>query len=313
MRVSRRLPSFAARPATTVAVDAHHHFWNPARIPQAWMTDEHAVINRVFEPDDLEPLVRAMGVTQTVLVQSAARDDDTDYMFEVAGDVPWVGAIVAWCPLDDAVRARSRLDELRRRPKLRGIRHLIHQEADPHWILRPEVQPGLALLEEMELVLELPAVYPDHLADVPELARRHPGLAIVIDHLGKPPLGSEQMDAWEELLRASAEQPNVYAKISGLNTVAPTPDWSADDFEPAAVVALDAFGPRRLMCGSDWPVALLSGGYERVWRETTAAIQRVARAEADHILTTTATSFYRLDTSAVREASISDTLRGEPR
>ena len=176
-----------------MSVDAHHHFWNPARIPQAWMTDEHAAIARPFEPADLEPLLRATGVTRTVLVQSAACDDDTDYMFELADAVPWVGGIVAWCRLDDERLARTRLDELRTRQKLRGIRHLIHQEPDPHWLMQGKVEPALALLEERQLVLELPAVFPDHLDDVPELALRHPGLQIVIDHLGKPPLGTDSM------------------------------------------------------------------------------------------------------------------------
>ena len=151
----------------TVTVDAHHHFWNPARIPQPWMTAEHAAIARTFEPGDLEPLLRAAGVTRTVLVQSAARDDDTDYMFDLASDVAWVGGIVAWCRLDDERRARARLDELLRRPKLRGIRHLIHQEPDPHWILQPAVEPALTLLEEAGCILELPAVFPTTSATFP--------------------------------------------------------------------------------------------------------------------------------------------------
>jgi L-fuconolactonase len=100
-----------------MAVDAHHHFWNPDRIPQSWMTDEHVAIARAFEPDDLEPLLRAAGITRS----GAARDDDTDYMFELARDVTWVGGIVAWCPLDDEHRARARLEELRTKPKLRGV------------------------------------------------------------------------------------------------------------------------------------------------------------------------------------------------
>jgi len=262
------------------------------------MTDEHAAIARAFEPGDLEPLVRAAGVTRTVLVQSGANDADTDYMFELADEVPWVGAIVGWCPLDDERRARARLDELGRRPKLRGIRHLIHQEADPHWILRPGVQPGLALLERRQLVLELPAVFPDHLGDVPELARRYPGLTVVVDHLGKPPLGSDRMEAWEELLRAAAGHPNVHAKISGLNTVAPTRDWTAADLEPAVRVAVDAFGADRLVCGSDWPVALLNGTYERVWLETVAAVQR-ACADPEPVLAGNATALYRLGARVV--------------
>jgi L-fuconolactonase len=278
-----------------MAVDAHHHFWNPARIPQPWMTDEHVAIARPFEPADLEPLVRSVGVTRTVLVQSAANDDDTDYMFELAAEVPWVGGIVAWCAIDDKNRASARLEELCRRPKLRGIRHLIHQEDDPHWILRREVRPGLALLESLQLVLELPAVFPHHLGDVPELARRYPALTIVVDHLGKPPLGTDRMERWEELLRAAADRPNVHAKISGLNTVAPTAVWTAADLEPAVRVAVDAFGTHRLVCGSDWPVALLNGDYGRVWRETAAAIERVVGSDTEQILTTTATTLYRLD------------------
>jgi L-fucono-1,5-lactonase len=278
-----------------MSVDAHHHFWNPDRIPQGWMTHEHAVIARAFEPPDLEPLLGAAGVTRTVLVQSAARDDDTDYMFELADGVPWIGGIVAWCRLDDADSARARLGELRARPKLRGIRHLIHQEPDPHWILQPSVEPGLRLLEEMQLVLELPAEYPHHLGDVAELARRHPRLAIVIDHLGKPPLGTDGMGRWEDLLRSAAEHPNVHAKVSGLNTVAPSGSWDASDLEPAVSAAVDAFGTDRLLCGSDWPVALLNGDYATVWRETTEAVRRAAGPEADRILTATATRLYRLD------------------
>jgi L-fuconolactonase len=279
-----------------VTVDAHHHFWNPARIPQPWMTAEHAAIARAFEPVDLEPSLRAAGVTHTVLVQSAARDDDTDYMFALAGNVAWVGGIVAWCRLDDERRARTRLDDLLARPKLKGVRHLIHQEPDPHWILQPAVQPALSLLEKSELILELPAVFPDHLGDVPELARRHPGLILVVDHLAKPPLGTAEMGRWEDLLGAAAGYPNVYAKISGLNTVAPKGTWSAADLEPAVRVAVDAFGPQRLVCGSDWPVALLNGEYLQVWHETTTAIEHVAGpAVAAEIITTTAEKLYGLE------------------
>ena len=139
-------------------------------------------------------------------------------------------------------------------------------------------------------------MYPDHLGDIEELAAQYPGLRIVIDHLGKPPLGSGQMRHWEELLRAAAARTNVYAKVSGLNTVAARArHWSAEDLEPAVRAAFDAFGASRLLCGSDWPVALLNGDYERVWRETTAAIERVAGGETEQILTGTATTLYRLD------------------
>jgi L-fuconolactonase len=281
-------------------VDAHHHFWNPARIPQPWMTGEQAVLDRTYEPVDLLPLLDACDVSRTVLVQSAASDEDTDYMFEVAGEVDRVAAIVGWCRLDDPAAATARLDRLQERPKLRGIRHLIHQEPDPHWVLRPAVAEGLSLLAARRLLLELPAVYPNHLGDVPELAARHPGLAIVIDHLGKPPLGTGEMARWETLLRAAAEQPNVHAKISGLNTATPKPDWNADDLQPAVDAAVDAFGPDRLVYGSDWPVAVLNGTYEHVHRQTVLAIAR-ACDEPQTILERTAERLYRLPVASAVE------------
>jgi len=280
-----------------VVVDTHQHFWNPRRIPQPWMSDEHSAIDRTFEPPDLSPLLGTCGVVATVVVQSAASDEDTDYMFEVAGAVDWVVAIVGWCRLDDP-RAARRLDELQDRGKLRGIRHLIHQEPDPHWILRPTVGEGLRLLEERGLLLELPAVYPNHLGDVPSLAARHPELIIVVDHLGKPPLGTDDMARWEELLRAAAACPNVHAKISGLNTATEARDWTAADLQPAVDVAVDAFGSERLVCGSDWPVALLNGTYERVWQETVMAVNQ-ACSDPERILELNAKVLYRLATPPV--------------
>lgn len=276
-------------------VDGHQHFWNLDRALQPWMTSDHAAIARSFEPADLEPLLAEEGIASTILVQGACTDDDTDYLFEQAERTSWVGAVVAWVDLTDRERAAARLDLLATRPKLRGIRHLIHNEVDPHWILGPGVQAGIGLLEERGLILELPAVFPRHLGDVPELARRFPALTIVIDHLAKPPIGSAGMAAWKEQLRTAAAAPNVHAKVSGLNTALAHADWSATDFELPVRVAVEAFGAPRLLVGSDWPVALLNGAYERVWRETVAAVRRVAPYDAEEILGSTARRLYQLD------------------
>jgi L-fuconolactonase len=276
-------------------VDAHHHFWNPALIPQAWMTDDHAAIDRAFEPPDLEPLLAACGVDSTVVVQSAAEDRDTDYLLELVDDLAWVGAVTAWCRLDDVDAARARLDALRAHRKLRAIRHLIHQEADAHWLLRAEVQPALALLEERGLLLELPAVFPDHLGDLPELARRFPALTLVVDHLAKPPLGTAELPAWRRQLDEAAAYANVVAKVSGLNTMVSSRAWGAGDLEPAVRAAFEAFGSERLMFGSDWPVALLNGSYEHVFRETTGAIRSVTGDAAGAILGGNAQRLYAID------------------
>lgn len=267
-------------------VDAHHHFWNPDRIAQPWLTGKFEALARPFEPPDLEPSRRAAGVAQTVLVQSAASDADTDYMFELVARVDWVAGVVAWVKLDDHAATRDRLDQLAAQPKLRGFRHLIHQEPDPHWILRREVGSGLALVEEAQLVLDLPAEFPNHLEDVPELARRHPALVLVIDHLAKPPRASGAFELWREQLAAAAEHPNVFAKVSGLDTGA--------DLAAVVEAAVSSFGAERLLFGSDWPVSLLTGSYPDVVARTVAAIRNAAGDGADAVLAATARRVYGL-------------------
>ena len=278
-------------------IDAHQHFWDLERTPQPWMTAAHEAIARAFAPSDLLPLLAACGITQTVLVQGACLDDDTDYLFELADQHAWIGAVTAWVALDDPEACRRRLGELRRHPRLRGIRHLIHDEPDPHWIVQPRVLEGIALVEEAGLLLELPVVYPNHFGDIAELALSFPRLVLVVDHLGKPPLGTPEMVGWETALRACAEHPNVVAKVSGLNTATPRRDWSATDLRRPLEVAVDCFGADRLMWGSDWPVSLLNGTYEGVLTASIAALEQGAPDDAARILSGTARRVYQLDES----------------
>ena len=275
-------------------VDAHHHLWDVEREPLPWMGSEDAAINRTFEPDELAPLLFESGVSTTVLVQAANTDSDTDAMFEQAAGHSWIGAVIAWIDLGSPERTAQRLDELGGQPALRGFRHLIHNEQDPHWILGDDVLASISLLEARGLILELPCVYPRHLGDVPALASAFPQLTIVVDHLAKPPLGSAGMDDWARGLRAAAASANVHAKISGLNTILTSRDWHAGDLRPAIEVALDAFGADRLVCGSDWPVSMLNGSYEKVWRETVRALEDVAPDAVERLLFGTAVRLYDL-------------------
>lgn len=278
-----------------MTVDSHQHFWNLEREPMPWMRPAHAAIAQAFEPADLRPLLDVCGIDSTILVQAACTDGDTDAMFEQADANAWIGAVTAWIDLTSPQRACERLDRLAQRPKLRGIRHLIHEEDDPHWILRDDVLESIGLLEDRRLVLELVCVYPRHLGDVPELAQRFPDLTIVIDHLGKPPLLTEQMADWTTLVQAAAAHGNVAAKISGLNTVLPQAGWTGSDMRDAVEVAVECFGPDRLMWGSDWPYSLLNGDYRRVWRETVEIVTTVAGYDsARRILEDTPARLYRL-------------------
>jgi len=281
-------------PTLTPAIDGHQHFWDPARVPLPWLGPEHAAITRAFDPEELEPQLIASDIVATILVQAACSNEDTDFMLEHARRYDWIAAVVAWLPLEDPDLTATRLEELHAEPKLRGIRHLIHDEADPHWILQSAVLESLALVESAGLVLELPAVFPRHLVDVPELARRFPALTIVIDHLGKPPLGRpDVLRDWTTQLKEAATYPNVAAKISGLNTTLDRPDWSASDLIPAINTALEAFGPNRLFCGSDWPVSLLNNGdYRHIWAETRSAVEQVAPEHFETLLSTNAQSLY---------------------
>ena len=154
---------------------------------------------------------------------------------------------------------------------------------------------SIAIVDERDLILEIPVVFPRHFDDVVTLAERFADLRIVIDHLGKPPIGGPAMRHWEEELRAAAEHENVFAKVSGLNTSLDWSDWSAHDLRPSVEIALDGFGPHRLMCGSDWPVALLNGDYDRVWQATSEVLVALAPNAADLLLGETARRVYRFE------------------
>ena len=284
----------------TGAVDSHVHLWDVRHTPQPWMTQEHAAIARPFGPGDLKPLLEQEGIDAVVVVQGACLDSDTDYLFAEADRHDWIAAVTAWLCLDRPERARERLDELAARPKFRAVRHLVHNEPDAHWLTRGEVTESLGLLEARDVILEVPVVFPRHFDDVAAVAKRFPALRIVVDHLGKPPIGTSALPRWAARLRDVASHQNVMAKISGLNTTVAHADWSAADWSRPLEVALESFGPDRLMCGSDWPVALLNGDYARVWDATRTAVQMLAPGHAGALLGSNACRIYRLEVPCCR-------------
>jgi L-fuconolactonase len=275
-------------------VDAHQHLWNLDRVEYPWLTAEYGPIFRTFEEPELEPQLAAAGVDKTVMVQAMDSAEDTDYMFEVADRWPRVAGIVGWVPLDRPDEAAAALDRRRADARFVGVRHLIHDEADPDWVVRDRVLEGLGHLAERGLTFDVVAVLPRHLEHVATLAERHPNLRLVIDHLAKPPIMDRGWEPWSGLLERAAAYPNVYAKISGLNTAADPASWTAADLQPYVDRALELFGPDRLMYGGDWPVAILAGDYAQVWRETNAVLSALTEVERARILGGTATEFYRL-------------------
>lgn len=276
-------------------VDAHQHFWNPEEGSYDWLGPETPAIHRRFGPDDLLPLLAAAGVQRTVLVQSADNRADTDAMFDVAAGTPEVAGIVAWVPLDDPEQAAADLAELRQRPGFVGIRNLIHDRADPDWLLRPDVDAGLGVLEDADVPFDLVAVLPRHLEILDTISERHPQLRIVVDHLGKPPVRGGDLTEWAGLLARAAENPLVSAKVSGLYPTAGDPlAWSAEDLRPAFCTALELFGADRLMYGGDWPISVLHGGYLKVWEELAVLFAELGEADRADVLGGTAAAFYRI-------------------
>lgn len=276
-------------------IDSHQHFWNLEKVAYPWLDTSFGPICRSIEPMELEPHLKQTGINKTVIVQSMNSYEDTAYMLQTAKQYDWVGAVVGWVPLNIPEIADRKLAEFSKNPYFKGVRHLIHEEKNPDWIIQENVIEGLKVLASYGMTYDIVAVFPNHLKHIPYLSERVPNLKMVIDHLGKPPIKDKQMGEWSKQLAAAAENPNVYAKVSGLNTAANWESWSSQDIKPYIDFALEKFGANRLMFGSDWPVANLAGNYAKVWEETKKAISVYQMEEIDAILGGTAAEFYKIE------------------
>jgi L-fuconolactonase len=273
-------------------IDAHHHLWDIESGAYDWPTPGDGAIYQTFTAADLAPDVAASAIDGTVLVQTVNTLADTDSMLAVAAAVPWVRGVVGWVPLEDPAAAAAALDA-RAGTALRGVRHLVHHEPDPDWLLRPPVLDGLRELGRRRLTFDVIALFPDHLVHVPLLADRLPDVTFVIDHLANPPYRRPGWEAWRGQLAAAARRPNVAAKLSGLTTAAGA-GWTSGELRPAIEVALDAFGPERLMFGSDWPVCLALSSYAEYLDAIEGLFAPLSASERAAAMGGTAARVYRL-------------------
>ena len=278
-------------------VDAHVHVWNLERHEYAWPTPDLPELYRTMDIDDVRPSLDRPGIGAVVLVKADDTAGDTAGMLEMADRHPIVAGVVGWVPLDRPKDAALALAEFASDQRIVGIRTLIHTQPDPNWILRPDVDEGLGLLADAGLPFDYVTSGPTALVHLPELARRHPTLHLVLDHLGKPPIGLDHAArrAWRDLLAAAAENPMLTAKVSGLAAAAGPPDsWTTPMLRPFIHDALEVFGPDRLMYGGDWPVSILAGGYDRSWDAITEVLAELGADERDAVLGATATRVYGL-------------------
>jgi L-fuconolactonase len=284
-----------------VTVDAHHHVWDLSVRDQGWISGpELQPIRRNFGIADLEPEARAAGVDRTVLVQTITVAEETPEFLALAEESDLIGGVVGWTDLTRPDVA-DELDRLRQLPGgryLKGIRHQVQGEPDPGWLLRPDVRRGLTAVAEAGLVYDL-IVQPHQLPACVEAAAALPELTFVLDHLGKPPIASGALEPWASDVRALSALSNTVCKLSGMVTEADRKFWRSGTWKPAelrpyADTVLDAFGPGRLMYGSDWPVCTLAATYAEVSYIAGGLTPDLSDDERAQVFTGTATRVYRL-------------------
>jgi L-fuconolactonase len=280
----------------TPRVDAHHHVWDLAARDQLWITGPAMdPIRRSFGLDDLGPEAAAAGVTATVLVQTLADVTETEELLDLAAATPLVAGVVGYVDLA-APDVGEQLDQLRERPSgtwLAGIRSLVQDEPDPGWLTRPAVLAGLREVAQRGLVYDL-LVRPHQLEAALTAVTQVPEGRYVVDHLTKPAIASGGWEPWASGLARLAAPANVVAKLSGLVTEADWSSWSTGDLRPYVEHAAAAFGPDRLLFGSDWPVCTLAAPYGRVVATTEALVGDLSTTERAAVLGGTAAAVYGL-------------------
>jgi L-fuconolactonase len=277
------------------AVDAHHHFWDPARADYPWLTDDLASIRRTFGPGDLAPHLAARGVSRTVLVQSRSGVDETREFLVLAEATPFVAGVVGWADLTDR-RVADTIARLQSGPggrRLVGIRHQVQDEPDPDWLGRADVRAAIATVGAAGLVYDL-LVRPEQLPAAVAIVRALPDVRFVVDHIGKPPIASGMLEPWASAIRPLGEPANVWCKVSGMVTEADWAGWTTADLRPYVDHVVDVFGPDRLLFGSDWPLCLLAGSYERVYDAASETLERLSADERAAVFGGNATDVYRL-------------------
>ena len=244
-------------------LDSHQHFWkyDPAQYP--WMTDKLARLRRDFLPPDLEPLLAAAKLDGCIVVQARQTVEESKWLLQLADKYPIIKGVVGWVDLR-AENVEEDLAALSQNPKFVGVRHVTQDEPDDRFHMRPDVVRGIGKLKQFDLTYDI-LIFPKQLPAAIELAQKFPDQPFVLDHIAKPPIAAGELEPWRTQIRELAQNRNVMCKISGMVTEASWTNWESDDFEPYLDVVTEAFGPNRLMYGSDWPVCLLAAEYKQVY------------------------------------------------
>jgi len=279
---------------TTPKIDAHHHFWQLSRpFDYRWLDAPKLTrIRRDFLPEDLLPHLEARGIGGSIFVQTQHDLAENLWVLDLCDRYPFLKGVVGWVDLA-APDCADQISRMRENPRFVGVRHVVQDEPDEDFLIRPDVLRGLASLESAGVPFDV-LIYVKHLRHVPTLARRLPQLCMTIDHLAKPDIAHGGFDAWRADFAACGKFPNVFCKLSGMVTEADWATWRPADLKPYVDEALVTFGPDRLMYGSDWPVCELAASYEQVHDALESNLAALSQAEQAEIFAGTARKFYAL-------------------
>ncbi|HJQ79423.1 MAG TPA: amidohydrolase family protein [Lacipirellulaceae bacterium] len=273
-------------------IDAHHHFWRYKPAEYEWIDDALAAIRRDFMPLDLKRELESVGFDGAVCAQARQTLEETNWLLDLADAHDFLKGVVGWAPLTD-FNVRKILDGLASRHKLKGIRHVVQDEPDDDFILRADFNAGVRLVTEFGLAYDI-LIYERHLPQSIEFVDRHPNQVFILDHLAKPKAKEDEVEPWRTNIRRLAERDNVYCKVSGLVTEADWKRWTETQLFVYLETVLDAFGPYRLMFGSDWPVCLVASSYEKWYEVVSRFCEKLTRDEQARIFGGTAIEAYKL-------------------
>ena len=274
-------------------IDAHHHFWWYTAAEYGWLDDAMAVIRRDFLPEHLQAEIAAAGMDGVISVQARQTEKETAWLLGLAENNEFIKGVVGWVPLVSPTVGRS-LEKHCRHWKLRAVRHVVQGEPDDHFILGEEFNAGIRLLREFGLAYDI-LIVERQLPPTITFVDQHPQQVFVLDHIAKPRIKENLLEPWRKNIRELAKRQNVYCKISGLVTEADYRSWTEAQLRPYLDTVLEAFGPQRLMFGSDWPVCRVACHYQR-WVELVGRfIAKLSADEQAYIMGVTASEAYHLD------------------
>lgn len=273
-------------------IDAHQHFWNFDPVRDSWITSEMAVIQKDFLPSDLQPLLEKNGIDGSVLVQSDQSEKENAFQLVNAAGYDFIKGIVGWVDLR-AENVQERLEHYTQFKKMKGFRHVLQGEEDRALMLQPAFKNGICLLHQFDFTYDI-LIFPDQLRYIPELVTAYPNQLFVIDHIAKPGIGKKLINEWKKDIEEVARFENVYCKISGMVTEANWQSWQQSDFTPYLDTVVNAFGIKRVMFGSDWPVCLVASSYKQMLQIVRDYFSSFTKSEQELFFGGNAIQFYHL-------------------